>query len=117
MKTIIAGSRRGIPMVRVREAVASCPWTISVVISGEATGVDKLGAIIAEERGWPVERFPANWHLLGKAAGPERNRQMLTAAEALVAVWDGKSRGTAHMISIARSKGIPVHVVLHGVKP
>jgi hypothetical protein len=35
---------------------------------------------------------------------------MVKNADALVAVWDGKSRGTAHMIEIAKEKGLLVHV-------
>lgn len=31
-------------------------------------------------------------------------------AEALLAIWDGKSRGTANMIAISKARGIPVHV-------
>jgi glycerophosphoryl diester phosphodiesterase len=31
-------------------------------------------------------------------------------ADALVAVWDGSSRGTAHMIKYAKEKGLKVHV-------
>lgn len=41
-----------------------------------------------------------------------RNREMLKTADALVAFWDGRSRGTKHMIDIAKEAGIPVRVVI-----
>ena len=31
-------------------------------------------------------------------------------SDALIAVWDGKSRGTKHMIYYARKKGLVVYV-------
>ncbi len=39
-------------------------------------------------------RFAADWNKYGKKAGPVRNRKMADYAEALIAVWDGKSRET-----------------------
>ena len=60
-------------------------------------------------------RFPADWKVYGKQAGPVRNRQMLNYAKeeqgALLAFWDGKSRGTKNMIDIAKDAGIIVKVV------
>lgn len=112
MKTIVAGSREGIPPEAVMRAIESCPWVITQVVSGRARGVDASGEIAADALGIPVAIFPADWTTHGKAAGPIRNRQMLDYADALIAVWDGKSRGTANMVGIARAKGIPIHEVI-----
>ena len=117
MKTIIAGSRSGIPMEAVRKAWDSCPWKITTVLSGDATGVDQWGGRIAREKGIPVEQFPADWKTYGRAAGPIRNRKMLLHAQALIAVWDGRSPGTLDMIAAARKVGIPLHIVTEGAKP
>jgi hypothetical protein len=35
---------------------------------------------------------------------------MAAYADALVAVWDGESRGTASMIKAAQRKGIPFYI-------
>ena len=40
-----------------------------------------------------------------------RNAEMAKVADALIAFWDGKSRGTAHMINFAKRKGLDVYVV------
>ena len=59
-----------------------------------------------------IERFPANWNLHGKAAGPLRNQQMVDAGADLVLAFPlGDSRGTRHCISVAVRAGIPVYLV------
>ena len=84
-----------------------------VIISGTARGADTLGERYAQERGYAVERFPADWEHAGKSAGFIRNAQMASIADALIAFWDGQSRGTAHMIDQARQKSLPYRVVCY----
>lgn len=76
----------------------------TAIISGLARGADTLGARYARERGIQVLEFPADWERLGRRAGMVRNLQMLEAANAVVAFWDGQSRGTAHTINEAKKK-------------
>ncbi len=82
-----------------------------VVVSGTARGADTLGERYARERGFQLRRFPANWDKDGKKAGMLRNYRMADNADALIAFWDGTSRGTANMIDIARKKNLPVRVI------
>ncbi len=110
MKTIIAGSREITEIDFVRQAVKAAPWEVSEVVSGAARGVDTLGERVAEELNLPVKRFPADWNGLGRRAGPLRNIQMAEYAEALIAIWDGVSKGTAHMIKEAEKRGLRVFV-------
>ena len=81
-----------------------------VVVSGTARGADSLGEKYALERGYAVERFPADWQQYGKTAGPIRNRLMADNAEALIAFWDGHSTGTKDMITEAKKKGMAVRI-------
>lgn len=70
-----------------------------------------MGREWGEFYGLPVHSYPAQWKRFGNDAGPIRNLEMLDhPAEALLAIWDGKSRGTGNMISLAKARGIPVHV-------
>ena len=110
MRTIIAGSRNSDDYEIVKEAIASAGWLPTVVISGGAKGVDALGEKWAEDNGIPVERFKPDWKQFGRGAGPVRNRQMAENAEALIALWDGQSRGTGDMIAIAKEVGLKVFV-------
>lgn len=113
MKTIVAGSRECQSPKVVKEAMMGCDWDISEVVSGTARGVDQLGEAVAKSLGLPVARFPADWATLGKRAGYVRNEQMADYAQALCAIWDGKSAGTKNMIEIATRKGLKVHVVVY----
>lgn len=80
-----------------------------VIICGEARGADSLGKRYALERGIPVLSFPADWDRYGKSAGFRRNKQMAENADALVAFWDGRSKGTANMIELMA--GRPVRII------
>lgn len=82
-----------------------------IIVSGTARGADQLGEWYADERGYQVERYPADWENEGKAAGPIRNAKMADNADALIAFWDGESRGTENMIEEATRKGLAVRVV------
>lgn len=80
------------------------------IVSGDARGADSLGVHYANKRGFAVKHFPADWDRFGKSAGYKRNAQMADYADALYAFWDGKSKGTAHMIELSRQKALQVHV-------
>lgn len=87
------------------------------IVSGTARGADQLGEQYAKIAGYEVSRFPADWDGLGKKAGYVRNAEMAKFAVAdenygvLVAFWDGKSKGTKHMINLAEKNGLEVHIV------
>lgn len=81
------------------------------IVCGEARGADSLGKRYANEYGYEVLSFPADWDRYGKSAGIRRNKEMAEVADALVAFWDGKSRGTANMIRTMRAMDKPVRVV------
>lgn len=109
MRTIIAGSRTAVAE-DVIAAVRKSGFDVSLVLCGCAMGADEYGKQWANANGIVVEEYPANWSEHGKAAGPIRNATMANNADALIAVWDGMSRGTANMIDIAKRKGLAVHV-------
>lgn len=115
MKTIIAGSRSITDWKVLAKAIKLCPWEITTVISGTADGVDKLGEQYADDCELPLEIYPARWDLYGMAAGRLRNELMLGKAKHVLAVWDGKSNGTRHMISIAKRDGAEVFIYEHDV--
>lgn len=113
MRTIIAGSRDFHDYAALESAIAASGFTISRVLSGAAAGVDAMGERYAAAHSIPVERHPADWKGRGRAAGPIRNQEMADAADALVAIHVGGSRGTADMIRRARARGLKVYVVTY----
>jgi len=83
-----------------------------IVLCGEADGADAFGKTYAHKQGFTVESFPADWAQHGKRASPIRNKEMRDyGADALIAFWDGKSSGTANMISLMKEVKKPVQVV------
>lgn len=117
MKVIIAGGRDFNDYELLR---TSCDKILSSVegeieiISGTAKGTDSLGIQYAKERGYKLKEFPADWDAHGKAAGYIRNKQMAEYAEALIAFYDGTSKGSGHMIELAKSAGLKIRVIKYG---
>jgi len=101
MQVIIAGSRTAWKYDDLIMAVQESGFDITEVVSGCAPGADRLGERFAKQYNIPVKKFPADWNKHGKSAGVLRNLEMAEYAEALIALWDGKSKGTAHMIKAA----------------
>lgn len=80
------------------------------IVSGCASGADSLGERYAREKGYSLMRFPADWGKYGRSAGIRRNKQMALYADALIAFWDGVSRGTKNMIEEASAQGLKVRI-------
>lgn len=114
MKVIIAGGR-DVPEQQAKEyilaAMQEIEWLdeICEIVHGAARGVDSAAGELFQGI-YPVTEFPAEWGIHGKAAGPIRNNEMRDYSDALIAIWDGQSRGTAHMIKAATEAGLRVHV-------
>lgn len=83
-------------------------------VSGGARGADSLGEQFANYEGYPVKRFPAEWKIYGRKAGPIRNEQMAKYAAqdqgVLIAFWDHKSKGTESMIRLAHANRVRIYL-------
>ena len=113
MKVIIAGGRdfKDYELLMKKCDNILINQTDVTIISGGAKGADSLGEWYANQKGYGLEIYPAEWEKFGKSAGYKRNVLMAENADALIAFWDGKSRGTNHMINIAKGKGLLVRVI------
>lgn len=113
MKLIVAGSRDftdyELVCKHLDEIVSK--YGISEIVSGTARGTDRLGERYAIEHNIPVKRFPADWNKYGKSAGYIRNEQMARYADACICFWINKSKGTSHMINLAKKHKIRLRVV------
>jgi hypothetical protein len=110
MRVIIAGGRNIHDYELVKAAIRESQFPISEIISGGAKGVDALGERYAEEMNIQLAIYYADWQKEGRAAGPLRNARMAKDGQALIAIWDGKSRGTKNMIETATKRGLKVYV-------
>jgi len=88
------------------------------IFAGDAPGVDKIAQLWwANGAQVDLRIFEADWKLLGKAAGPERNERMVAAALAFrdthrligLAFPGPKSSGTWDCVRQMRAAGIEVH--------
>lgn len=96
---------------------ANAEGTVTEVLCGCAKGADTLGERWALERGIKVTRFKPDWEKFGKGAGFLRNQEMADEANAVVAFWDGESRGTKHMIEYSKKIGKQVRVRNYKTEP
>jgi len=80
------------------------------IISGVAKGADTLGERYARDNGYNIKLIPADWDTHGRSAGYKRNSDMADYGNVLIAFWDGKSKGTKHMINLAKSNFLTVRV-------
>jgi hypothetical protein len=112
-KIIIAGSRTfndyDMLCQKVDKILHHHP--IVEIVSGCCKGADLLGERYAKERVHLLNHFPADWDKYGKVAGFRRNREMALYADALIAFWDGKSRGTQCMIEFAKERNLLIRVI------
>lgn len=110
MKVIIAGSRHLDSYEEVDLAIKRSGFNITQICSGGSLGVDRNGEIYAMKHNISLRPFPAEWNKYRNAAGPIRNRQMAEYADALIALWDGESRGTKNMIVEAHKRNLRIYV-------
>ena len=126
MKLIIAGSRTLSPTISFLKGsiVYLCPSynEITEIVSGGASGVDTSAKILTQQKfGTDMlslrllgkyKQFSADWKTYGKAAGPRRNKEMAEYSDALLLIWDGKSKGSANMKKEMENLGKPVYEVI-----
>ena len=88
------------------------------LIHGDCGGADRLAGAFARSVFWTELPMPAPWALHGKPAGPRRNKRMLEVLQALAfCEYDcdvhafplPQSKGTRHMMAIAKAAGFKVH--------
>ena len=118
MKIIIAGSRslnpEGISALLfglISTSIDKFGKSPTEIVSGGARGADKFGESWARANNIKIKQFLPDWDFYGKSAGFIRNQKMADYADALVVLWDGKSRGTKHMMDCMKKIGKPVGVI------
>lgn len=115
MRVIVTGSRRWRDRDTITNRLADLPADTTIV-HGAAQGADRIAGQEAGKLGLLVEPHPADWGSLGKRAGLIRNTVMAQAgADLCIAFWDGRSTGTAHMMTEAKNRGIPVEMIVRRV--
>ncbi len=107
MIVLVCGGRNYNDSARV-SAVLDTISNITKVVTGGAPGADRLAGLWAGKRGIEYKEFLPDWARDGRAAGPIRNAKMLAESNPDVVVAFPGSRGTAHMVRIARASGVDI---------
>ena len=121
LKIIIAGSRTITDYDQLIHALMGAikagviaPSTSFEIISGGAKGVDMLARRYATESGYVLTEMKPQYNGAdgrnNRAAPIRRNIDIANYGDVLIAVWDGTSPGTKHIISYMRQIGKPVYV-------
>jgi hypothetical protein len=74
---------------------------ITLIVSGGARGADSLSERWAKENNIETLIFIPDWNRFGKRAGFLRNEDIIKNSDAVVAFWDGESKGTKSSIDLA----------------
>lgn len=88
-------------------------YKFPVMIEGEAKGVDSIAKEYAQENEWEIESYPADWEKYGKSAGYIRNEIMVKAADEVLILWDGSSKGTKNDIDLCERYNKPYKVLIY----
>lgn len=113
MRLIIAGGRDFLDYNRLEYVLGKLLGNSKpdAIVCGMAKGADALGRSWALNNGIDVIEMPADWDAYGKGAGYIRNKEMAKIATHCICFWDGNSRGTKHMIDLAKEFNLNLRVV------
>ncbi len=125
MKIIIAGGRNANDYLMVKKAIEESKFNIQEIISGGAKGADSLGEKYAKENNIKLTIFKAEWKNINVSevlvkhnsygpynalAGHIRNRKMGDYGDGLIAIWDGRSKGTKNMIDYVKKLNKKIYI-------
>ncbi len=114
-RVVVAGCRHYTDYQEAKNYIDFCISKIRkkynlIVVSGGCKGADLIGEQYARENNLKIERYPAQWEIFGKKAGPKRNKQMAEIGDFIICFWDGKSRGTKSLIDYALEMNKPIKI-------
>lgn len=83
------------------------------IVSGGAKGADTLGIQFATNSNCFLKIMNADWGQYGRRAGYMRNEDMAKYGDWCIVFWDGVSRGSSHMIDLAKKYNMRLMVVIY----
>ena len=107
MKLLVVGSR-GIKNFDLSKYISP---DVDIIISGGAQGIDSLAENYADSHRISKYIIRPDYARYGRAAPIRRNDLMIDMADAVLVIWDGKSKGTQYILDRARKKNKPLALV------
>ena len=107
MKVAVIGSRGLI----IDDLGKYLPEDTTEIVSGGAKGVDADAREYALSHNIKLTEFRPDYKRYGRGAAPlKRNIQIIEYSDIVLAFWDGKSKGTKHVIDNCRKMDVEVRV-------
>ncbi|MBQ9784901.1 MAG: hypothetical protein IJW29_05325 [Clostridia bacterium] len=107
MKLLIVGSR-SITNFDLSPYISA---DVDSIISGGANGIDSVAEQYADLHRLSKYILRPRYDLYGRAAPLKRNEQMVDMADAVLVVWDGRSKGTQYTLNYAKKSNKPITLV------
>lgn len=107
MKVAVVGSRG----LSIDDLGSYLPEEVTEIVSGGAKGVDSSARQYALAHEIKLTEFLPEYARYGRAAPIKRNAAIVEYSDMVVAVWDGRSRGTKSVIELCRRRGVPIRVI------
>ena len=108
MKLLVVGSRS----ITDFDLSAYIADDVDTIISGGANGIDSLAEKYADEKRISKYIVRPRYDLYGRAAPIKRNEVIVGMADAVLIIWDGKSKGTKYTLKYSEKKNKPVTLVV-----
>lgn len=109
MKVAVIGSRN----IIFEEFGKILPEKTDEIVSGGAKGIDTCAKKYALENNIKITEFLPNYNHYGRGAPLRRNIEIIEYADYVIALWDGKSKGTEFVIKECKKRGkkVDVHTI------
>ena len=108
MKIAVVGSRN----LKIENLGDYLPAGTTEIVSGGARGIDTCAREYAKAHGLKLPEILPDYERYGNGAPLRRNLEISGYADAVLAFWDGKSRGTAYTIKKAQDTDKPVRIIM-----
>ena len=107
MKLLIVGSRS----ITDFDLSPYISEDVDMIVSGGADGIDSLAEEYADTHRISKYIMRPRYDLYGRTAPLKRNEQMVDVADAVLIVWDGRSKGTQYTLKYAKKKNKRITLV------
>lgn len=108
MKLLVVGSR-SITSFDLSQYIQS---DVDTIISGGADGIDSLAEHYADLHCISKYILRPQYNIYGRAAPLKRNEQMVDMADAVLAIWDGDSKGVQYTLRYIKKVGKPLTLIV-----
>ena len=106
MKIAVIGSRNLV----VTDLQRYLPSGVTEIVSGGARGIDTCARAYALAHNLKLTEFLPEYKKYGRSAPLRRNLQIIDYADAVIAFWDGQSRGTKYVIDQCKQRHVKITI-------